>query len=154
MPPQKNAGNRGAKNDSGVSSKNQKFIRDLMFDMKKDGSVEDVFIGKVTKRLGNGRMEVHYIENEKLNKTIALIRGCFRGKGKRSVWIDVGSFVAIASTGVSGSLAYEIMAVLTPSEAQDIGVDPRILNYETHKPDIKDGFEFDHVTDNIDIDNI
>jgi len=156
MPPQKNAGNRGAKKDTGVSFKNQKFIRDLMSDLKEDGAVDDVYVGRVTKRLGNGRMEVFYIEDDRTKLITSLIRGSFRGRGKRSVWIDVGSFVAIASTGVGGSLAFEIVAVLTPSQAQEIGLDPRILNPETSVSETKDGFEFDHAegNDEVDIENI
>lgn len=163
MPPQKNTGNRGAKKDSGVSFKNQKFIRELMEEVRTEGSVDDIFIGRVIKKLGNGRMEVFYIENEKPKIVKTLIRGSFRGRGKRSVWIDVGSFVAIASTGVGGSLAFEIVALLTSDQVRDIGreidLDPRIMDPTADITGIEkeSGFEFDHKSDveeDVDIENI
>jgi translation initiation factor IF-1 len=148
MPPQKNAGNRGAKKDSGVSFKNQKFIRDLFSDLKEEGTVDDVFIGRVIKRLGNGRMDVYYVDKDHPKQTQAVIRGSFRGRGKRSVWIDVGSFVAIASTGVDGSLAFEIAAVLTSDQVRDLYrqgmVDGRIVNYDSTAVTQEAGFEIDN----------
>jgi hypothetical protein len=75
----------------------------------------------------------------------ALIRGSFRGKGKHSVWIDSGSIVAVADTGVG---LYEIMAVLTRDELKEISkqtfIHPHILtgnSVETKTTDV--GFDFD-----------
>jgi len=166
MPPQKNAGNRGAKRETGVSLKNQTFIHNFMDDLKKEGNVENVFIGRITKKMGNGRMEVFYMNQGRRYLTNTKIRGSFCGRGKRSVWIDVGSFVAIAGTGLGGSLAFEIVAVLSADQVRDINryteIDPRILditNTDTANiisdvsDDITQGFEFNN-EEEVDIDNI
>lgn len=140
MPPQKNAGNRGAKRETGASKKNRKFIQDFLDDLRTEDKVEHVHIGRVLRRLGDGRMEVFYVEMTK-NKsgsmesrgkmTQAKIPGRFSGRGKHSVWIDVGTFVAIVNTGVSGPAAFEIAAVFTPDQMRDVAqefeIDARIL---------------------------
>ena len=176
MPPQKQAGNRGAKRETGASKKNRKFVQDFIDDLRTEGSVEHVHIGRVIRRLGDGRMEVFYVEkvkDEQRGKTTqAKIPGKFSGRGKHSVWIDVGSFVAIGDTGVRGSAAFEIVAVFTPDQmreiARDFNIDPRLLmvdnvdstqlvnNKTTAKDDV--GYEFDKVEeedeDDVDVDNI
>lgn len=137
MPPQKNSGNRGAKKETGVSAKNRRFKQNFLDDLRKEGEVANVHIGRILRRMGDGRMEVFFVEkigtkNETRGKVAqAVIRGSFRGRGKHSVWIDVGCFVAIAETGVSGSAALEIVAVFSPDEMRDIAsefdVDARVL---------------------------
>ena len=136
MPPQKNSGNKGAKRETNASAKNRRFIQNFVDDLRTEGGVENVHIGRVLRRLGDGRMEVFYTEKVKGNDSKgvvsqAVIRGSFRGRGKHSVWIDVGSFVAIAETGVAGSSSLEIVAVLTHDQMRDIErhmeIDTRIL---------------------------
>lgn len=135
MPPQKNSGNRGAKRETGASIKNRKFVQNLLEDLRSEGSVEHVHIGRVIRRLGDGRMEVFYVEklkNDQRGKTAqAKIPGKFSGRGKHSVWIDVGTFVAIGETGVAGSAAFEIVSVFTPEQMRDIAeefnIDPRVM---------------------------
>ena len=137
MPPQKNTGTKGAKRETPASMKNKRFIQNLFDDLKAEGGVDDVHIARVLRRLGDGRMEVFYAkkvgetDEQRGNVAQAVIRGSFRGKGKHSVWIDVGSFVAVAETGVSGSSALEIVAVLTSEQMRDLSkhtkIDPRVL---------------------------
>ena len=137
MPPQKNTGNRGAKKETGVSAKNRRFKQNFLDDLRKEGEVANVHIARILRRMGDGRMEVFFVEKVGVNSETrgkvsqAVIRGSFRGRGKHSVWIDVGSFVAIAETGVSGSAALEIVAVFAPDEMRDIAsefdVDARVL---------------------------
>jgi hypothetical protein len=173
MPPQKNSGNRGAKRETGATIKNRRFVQDFLDDLRKEGIVEDVFIGRVIRRMGDGRMEVFYTERVKdENKgrvTQAKIPGRFSGKGKHSVWIQEGTFVAIASTGVNGSAAFEIVAVFNPDQMRDISrefdLDSRITAVEhtdaasllANKGRVskETGFEFDNIADDdIDVDNI
>jgi hypothetical protein len=145
MPPQKNSGNKKGRRETGASVKNRQFIGDLMSDLRQNNHVDDVYLGRVTRKLGNGRVEVFYVASEKektfdeegneIEKYVsnsyqkqATIKGSFRGKGKHSVWIDVGSAVVVADAGL-GQLM--IMAVLTRDQLQDIAssshVDERIL---------------------------
>lgn len=151
MPPQKNSGNKKGRRETGVSVKNRQFIGDLIADLRQDNHVEDVYLGRVTRKLGNGRLEVFYVAKER-EKTFdregneietdvyksyekqATIKGSFRGKGKHSVWIDVGSAVAVADAGLGHLM---IMAVLTRDQLQDIAkysyVDERVMK------DVSDG---------------
>jgi hypothetical protein len=176
MPPQKNSGNRGAKRETGATIKNRRFVQDLLDDLRKEGEVEDVFIGRVLRRMGDGRMEVFYTQKVKTENrgrvTQAKIPGRFSGKGKHSVWIDVGTFVAIANTGVKGSAAFEIVAVFTADQMRDIcrefDMDSRITNVDNtdaamllankgvKTDDV--GFDFDTIDetpdDEVDIDGI
>jgi hypothetical protein len=179
MPPQKNSGNKGAKRETGASSKNRRFVQNFMDDLRAEGGVEHVHIARVLRRLGDGRMEVFFTEKVKGNDSKgrvaqAVIRGSFRGRGKHSVWIDFGSIVAIAETGVAGPSALEIVAVLTADQMRDIGreiiIDPRVLAVDatdttqllsskmTMNHDV--GYEFDGVIEEdddeqeVDVDNI
>jgi len=137
MAPQKNSGNRGAKRETGASSKNRRFIQNFMDDLRTEGGVDHVHIGRVTRPpLGDGRMEVFFTEKVNGNDSKgriaqAVIRGSFRGRGKHSVWVGVDSFVAIADTGVAGASEFQIVAVLTAEQMREIArethIDPRVL---------------------------
>jgi hypothetical protein len=172
MPLQKNSGNKGAKRETGVSSKNRTFIQTFIDDVRVGENVEDVYIAKVIKTNGNGRLQVFFIDDsQRPTLAQAVIRGSFRGRGKRSVWIDVKSIVLIASSGVGGSAEYSIMAVLTGDNVRDIRkfreIDARILTSDdisedqllqaVHPANTEErGFEFDipETVDTVDIDNI
>lgn len=179
MPPQKNSGNKGAKRETGASSKNRRFLQNFMDDLRAEGGVDNVHIGRVLRRLGDGRMEVFFTEKVKGNDSKgrvaqAVIRGSFRGRGKHSVWIDVGSFVAIAETGVAGPSALEIVAVMSSDQMREIGkeltIDPRVLAVDAMDtkqllsskmtPHHDVGYEFDGVIeeedneDDVDVDEI
>lgn len=175
MPPQKNSGNRGAKRETGASIKNRKFVQNFLDDLRTEGSVEHVHIGRIIRRLGDGRMEVFYVEKVKGEQrgkmTQAKIPGKFSGRGKHSVWIDVGTFVAIGETGVSGHVAFEIVAVFNHDQMREIAkefeLDPRLLMIDntdssqlvTNKISSKDevGYEFganEEDDEDVDVDNI
>ena len=167
MPPQKNAGAKASKRVSGVQSKNSRFIQSYLDDLRKEGKADDIYIARVIGRLGSGRMDVFYIDADNKPQTVqSVIRGSFRGKGKRSVWIDIGSIVAIADSGIAGSAEYEIMAVLSQDDLDSLRkettLDPRILDItnvdkdllKSDNPITDGGFEFDREEDEIDIDDI
>lgn len=161
---------KSVKKESGVSKRNKKFVQDLLDDIRSGEDVEHVYIARVVKKLGNGRVEVLFIKNDKPVVSQAVIRGSFRGKGKHSVWIDVGSIVAIAETGVVGAMGIEISAVLTADQtkivAKEWDIDPRITNptvsadsaVSSNKVE-QEAFEFtgieEHSSDeDVDVDNI
>lgn len=152
MPPQKNSGTKGAKRESGTSMKNKRFVNDLLSDLKNEEDVEDIYIARVSKKLGNGRLETEFYTKDQATDQIAhhtkhaVIPGRFRGKGKHSVWIDVGSVVALGDAGVGADLI--IMAVLTRQQLKEISksmyIDERIMNADSSKADeADDGFEFE-----------
>ena len=177
MPPQKNSGNKGAKRETGASSKNRRFVNNFLDDLRVEGVVADVHIARIIRKMGNGRMEVFYVDNTKKGAkgsvTQAKIPGKFSGRGKHSVWIDVGTFVAVADSGISGSAEFEIVAVFSPDQMRDISkefsVDPRILAVDItdaaqltsrsmQKTELTNGYEFDAVAEedeeDVDIDDI
>lgn len=170
MPPQKNTGNKGAKRETGVSMKNKRFIASFLDDIRKDGNVADVYVSRIMRKMGNGRVEVFYVDEKKQPRTVqAVIRGSFRGRGKRSVWIDDNAIVMVADSGINGSAEFEVVAVLSPEQLRDLRketeIDPRVIAFGvvdtavlmSDKPiDAEDAFEFDtaEAEEEIDIDDI
>lgn len=169
MPPQKNSGAKASKRVSGVQAKNARFIQSFMGDIRKEGKADDVYVARVIARLGNGRMEVFYMDASSRPQTVqAVIRGSFRGKGKRSVWIDIGTIVVIADSGIAGSAEFEIMAILSADEIRDlrkeIEIDARIFELDnrdkemlkSERQTVSDGFEFEKAEEleDDDIENI
>jgi hypothetical protein len=175
MPPQKNAGNRSAKKESGISAKNRRFKQDFLHDLRAEGGVENVYIARVLRKMGDGRMEVFYVKPVgKSGETRgvvdqAVIRGSFRGRGKRSVWIDIGTFTAVAETGLGGSIGLEIIGVFSPDEmreiSQEFDVDARVLAVDSNDgaqllaskmtTNTETGYDFDAIKEeDLEIDDI
>jgi hypothetical protein len=145
MPGQKNAGNKGRKKESMVAIRHNNLVADFMNDLSKDEDLSGVHIGRVTRKLGNGRVEVMYVAMEKektfnrngdeieedspVSHTVqAIIKGSFRGRGKHSVWVEQGGIVVLNDTGLG---IFEVSAVLTQDQLNKIAktsfVDSRIL---------------------------
>ena len=153
MPPQKNKGKKGvAGRESGCTKKNNKFIKDFLTDLHKEGEVADVHIARVMKMMGNGRVEIFYVlADGKGISGQAVIRGLFRGKGKRDAWIDVGSVVAVDVQNL-GDIT--IVAVLSREQIhqleKEMELDPRILAKESTNTEdlvkntvaLQDAFDF------------
>lgn len=146
MPPQKNSGNRAAKKnrESGASMKSRREAEDLFMNI--NNLDEKKHVSRVTRNFGNGRVEVFYVKSEK-NRIIefnqqATIRGSFRGRGKRDVWVDIGSFVIVEEN--LGIL--EIVGILTRQQMKEIvALDPmykKVLHGE-ETADNDAGIEFD-----------
>ena len=174
MPGQKNTGNKGRKRESGIAVRHQHLITNLMNDLRREGKVDDVYIGRVTRKFGNGRVEVFYVAMEKektfdkegneVEKQVprsyekqAIIKGSFRGRGKHSVWIEQGGIVIVSDTGVG---ILEIVGILTQDQLNAIAktsfVDDRILKPVSVAGDdvAGDGIEFTNDISDDDIDNI
>jgi hypothetical protein len=61
-------------------------------------------------------MEIcHFNEKGEVFLLQAPLRGGMRGKGKKSVWVDIGSVVIVAETELSGK-THEIIAVMSPEQ--------------------------------------
>lgn len=175
MSGQKNSGSKGRKRESGVALRHRRLITDLMDDLSREGKVEGVHIGRVLRKLGNGRVDVFYVAMEK-EKTFdkdgndivketprsyekqAIIKGSFRGRGKHSVWVEQGGIVVVSDTGLG---ILEIVGMLSQEQLNAIAktsfVDERILKPvvvpgETSQ---NDGIEFANESDSdCDIDDI
>ena len=169
----------GKKFQKVYENKGDKVVENYIFDLKKNDT-EGVHIGRVLKMLGNGRIDVVYSIKEKDKKTFegsrgvisqAFIPGRFSGKGKGSSFVNVGAYVLLSETGVVGTAALEMIALISPekfSKIKDIvDIDPRLLTAETDKTaleggnvSVEDGYEFaapgeeDKEPEAINIDNI
>jgi hypothetical protein len=109
---------RSQRNSEGAKERNNReFVDDLLDDYAKGENTDGVYVGRIVKRMGQGRMEVFYMKpamGGRLEPTQAImpLRGGLRGKGKKSVWVDTDSLVMIAETGLAGT-THEIVAVFT-----------------------------------------
>ena len=117
------SGHRSQRNsESNRTKSNNKIIDSLIEDIATE-SPDGVHIGRVMRRLGAGFMEVFYtksvtIENkERKEDTLvrAPLKGGMRGRNKKDVWVDVGSVVVLADTGLGGT-PWKIVGVLNDAQ--------------------------------------
>jgi hypothetical protein len=116
---------RGQRNSEGSKARhNREFIDDLLDDYRKNERTDGVFVGRVLRRMGCGRMEVFYLVKkqdtieggrEEVVQQIMPMRGGLRGKAKKTVWVDIDSLVMLAETGLAGT-THEIIAVFSPEQ--------------------------------------
>lgn len=107
--------------------KNRGLVDDLLDDLTNGKDISGVFVGKVTRRIGHGQMEVFFVEEKSVNGELIIydrqqimpMAGSLTGKGKSSVWVDIGSFVRIDSTGLSRT-THEIVAVFTEDQVRKL----------------------------------
>lgn len=121
------SGHRSQRNSEGGKARNNRVhVDELLDDYQAGEGTQGVYVGRVTKRMGCGRMEVFYKDdaNRPVTKIIPM-RGGLRGKGKKSVWVDIDSLVMIAETGLAGA-THEIVAVFTEAH---------VSRYKRVKPD-------------------
>lgn len=162
MPGQKNSGSKGRKRETGVATRHNRLVADLMDDLRNQLKLDGVHIGRVTKKLGNGRVDVFYVSMEK-EKTFdeegeeveklaprpyekqAIIKGSFRGRGKHSVWVEQGGIVVLNDTGIG---IMEIVGILSQEQLNAIAkttfVDHRILKpmNDIKTDNVEDAIEF------------
>lgn len=129
-------GHKAQCNREGAKARhNRCFIDDLLDDIRTGEAIEDIQIGRVTKRMGNGRMEVFYLEEvvdetkqdgwmlqegkgkkeHRVVERIIPLRGGLTGKAKKTVWVEVDSLVMIVETGLAVT-THEITAVFSPEQ--------------------------------------
>lgn len=140
MPKNITGGNKSRSNANGESDrskKNKRLVGNLLSDFIDEDKLEDVYVGRVTRKFGNGRMEVFYIEQTPAGPLVRLVNcplaGRMRGRGKKDVWVDVGSVVIMGGTGMGGSLEFEIIGVLNHDQCRELrkvapDIDPRIFS--------------------------
>ena len=90
----------------------------------------------------------------------APIRGGMRGRGKKDVWVDVGSLVLFEETGLGGMATHRILSVFTPAQTARYksivkDADPRLfLKVAGTEAEDTEGIEFTEETEEVDVDNI
>ena len=124
--------------------KNKKLFSNLLADIREDEDIDGILVGRVMRKLGDGRMEVDFIKNERLETAKARMKGSIRGRGKRDAWVDVGSYVILNETGVDGALALEIVMPLNPDQVKVLKKEGLISeNLCVKEVGDNDGIEFD-----------
>jgi hypothetical protein len=179
------SGHKAQRNSEGSKARNNRcLVDDLLDDIRNGEDVRDVHVARVTKRMGCGRMEVFYLEEvveekkkddwltgeksvtkkveQRVVQQIVPMRGGLRGKGKRTVWVDLDSLVMIAETGLAGT-THEIVAVFSPEQVSKLrrlkpDMDERYFLKGTTDAASKQeaGFEFEEerADEEVDVDNI
>jgi len=160
------SGHKAQKNSEGSKARNNRvFVDKLLDDYANGEEINDVFVGKVTRRFGSGRMEVYFMDKNKQSQLMNIpLRGGMRGKGKKSVWVDIDSLVMIAETGLQQT-THEIVAVFTEDQVRRLR---KLLPEADNKLFIKtsnvtetaenEGFDFEgeeeEEEEDVDVDNI
>lgn len=169
------SGHKAQRNSETSKARNNRcLVDDLLDDIRNNEKLEDVHVARVLKRMGNGRMEVFYMKaadddfeetaKQMLVQQIVPMRGGLKGKGKKSVWVDIGSLVVLAETGLAGT-THEIVAVFSPEQVAKLrrirpDMDDRFFASVASDPaEAKEegGFEFTEKEDDnedVDVDNI
>ena len=163
------SGHKAQRNAEGSKARNNRTLVDAYLEDVRDGtSTKGVYVGRVLKRMGSGRMQVFYMgdENGKLvgKEQIIVMRGGLRGKAKRTVWVDVDSVVLIADTGLGGT-THEIVAVFSETHVALYkkffpDADPRLFlkggsgSAEKGEEDIFDHSSSSEEDENVDVDGI
>ena len=184
---QNNSRNKASKRGrGGAGVKNQRAIAGIMDGLRSQERsgldvelADNIYVGRVDRKLGNGRVEVRYAikkrdiiqdkdgtvledkDSYQLQTGQAIIRGTFRGRSKRAVWIEVNSPVLIEDSGLG---IMEIKALLTRDQLKDLAkeiyIHPTILSEQGGSADEGDVIEFAEDADDDgklsdkDIDNI
>ena len=139
---------KGSNSESSTSKKSKKLFDNILSDLQ-DEDLDGVHFGRVVRKLGEGRMEVIFIANERLETVRAPMKGSIRGRGKKDAWVDVGSYVVLNETGLTGSMSHEIVMPLSPVQIAHLrkeGVmDERLFEKTNTEGGEADGIEFETV---------
>jgi hypothetical protein len=162
------SGHRSQRNSESNKTKANNHLNDaLLDDLLNEEKTDGVYVARVMRRLGSGMMECFYVVEEEVggkkrmvDKLVhAPLRGGLRGRGKKDVWIDVGSVVLLANTGLGGT-PWKIMSVFNEKQIaryQEVrpDADKRIFaRASTDAPADDGGIEFVAEEDEVDVDDI
>jgi len=162
------SGHRAGRNSESNKTKSNNLLNDsLLDDLLNDETTDGVHVARVMRRLGSGMMECFFVVDEEIggktrpvDKLVhAPLRGGLRGRGKKDVWIDVGSVVLLANTGLGGT-PWKIMSVFNDRQIaryQELrpDADKRIFaRASTDAPTEDGGVEFIAEDEEVDVDDI
>lgn len=147
----------GQNSDSSTLTKSKKLFNDLMSDIRGGEDLDGVFIGRVIRKLGDGRVEVMYFENNRQQNAKAVIKGSLRGRGKRDAFVDLNSIVMLVHLGVDSGTTHEIMNVFSPQQVEilkkEVDLDDRLFNISgTLEKKDESEFEFQYTTEEPELD--
>jgi translation initiation factor IF-1 len=144
-----NKAKKGSNKEGGKSVKNRHMVEDLIDDITNgeiviNGKDSEIFVGKVEKKLGNGRFHV-WLNGESFID--ASIIGRMTGKGGK-VWIDVGNIVVVDRGRPQDGALPHIIAVFDAKNIQRLkkirpDMDDRFFTAANTEDGAEAGFEFD-----------
>jgi hypothetical protein len=138
------------------SDKSDSMVRDFIDDIKKKDSDPNVYVGKVTKFLGNKRFEA-VIDSDGIKTVQVAVPGKFSGRGRKGAMISPGTFVLLAED--ESIKMFEMLALIKPEFLELINklspINPKIIK-SLDDLKVDDGIEFDRpvATDDIKDDEI
>jgi hypothetical protein len=162
------SGHRSQRNSESNKTKANNHLNDsLLDDLLNDEKTDGVHVARVMRRLGSGMMECFFVVEEEVggkkrmvDKLVhAPLRGGLRGRGKKDVWIDVGSVILLANTGLGGT-PWKIMSVFNEKQIaryQEVvpSADKRIFaRAATDAPTEEGGIEFITEEEEVNVDDI
>jgi len=122
-------------NTSSSKTRSDGIVTDYISDLRVKDVPDNVHVARITKNLGNARIQVVYGKENKVFVNQAKIPGRFTGRAKKTMMASPGAFVLIAETGVNGALALEMIALISREELNKIKdlieIHPNILSVET-----------------------
>jgi len=152
-------GHKSQRSEDPKAAKNRR-LADLWVSDMGNTFPTGTLLGRVLKKLGNGRVELFaQDEHKKIHDSLNVpLRGGMTGRAKRSCWVDVGSVVLVSSTGLAGT-PYEIFAVLEPGQIATLKkmntLDERFfIPMDAGEVPQDDGYEFDAEDDDVNVDEI
>jgi len=95
--------------DSKSENKSDIMVRKFIDDIKKKDSAPNVYVGKVTKFLGNKRFEA-MIDSDGIKNVQVAIPGKFSGRGRKGAMVSPGSFVLLGED--SSIKMFEMLALI------------------------------------------
>jgi hypothetical protein len=153
---------KAQRNSEGSKARNNRcLVDDLLADYEVGEKLPDIYVGRIVRRMGSGRMMVFYMNHyNQGTEQIIPMRGGLRGKGKKSVWVDVDSLVMVVETGLAGT-THEIVGVFSETQIARYKklfpeADPRLFlkgTVETTEKPPEELFEFNNEED-VDVDAI
>ncbi len=163
------SGHKAQRNaESSKARNNRTVVDDLLDDYREKSNTDGVFVGRVLRRMGCGRMEVFYTY-KKFNEfegdhpedrtQIMPMCGALRGKGKKNVWVEPGSLVIVVATGLSGT-THEIRAVFSAEQVARLrkvrpDLDERLfVKMEEGETKDEGGVVFEEDDDDVNVDDI
>ena len=162
------SGHRSQRNSESNKTKANNHLNDsLLDDLLNDEKTDGVHVARVMRRLGSGMMECFFVVEEEVGGKARMVdklvhaplRGGLRGRGKKDVWIDVGSVILLANTGLGGT-PWKIMSVFNDRQIaryQELRpeADKRLfVRASTDTPTEDGGIEFVAEDDEVDVDDI
>jgi translation initiation factor IF-1 len=145
---------------------NKRAIDSIMVQAMNKDMPDGVYFGKITGKLGEGRMRIYYEESGKGHEGIGRIRGALLGKGRCP--IQTNDVVLVSAReferGDSAKKHFDICGVFDAKQAYQLKKQNIIPDYFLNamdagiivKKDNNDAIEFDYGGDDdeVDVDNI